>query len=255
MAALSFSPPPSSPPSNRLRIGSRQMMSGGASGKRPRMASATQGDALVVEQHAQLRRGDEVVARAGDDRGVEPDLLHALAQVVVLDLGLQIEHAQRPRRREAEERHAGRHVDEQADQEVALADLRRAAQHQQPARRQHARRDDVLAASGERSSSSCAEARRPAAAGRRLGVCLVAQQRRAVLLRHAAPRAGRLPACRRSTGQAGRSMAALYWQIASQPSFGADACPHAPGGCNGRWRRWRPRSASRHRRRPHARAW
>ena len=145
MAVLSFSPPPSGPPSKRLRIGSMQMMSGGASGNAARMASATQGDALVVEQHAQLRRGDEGCrARAAITAGSSADLLHALAQIVVLDLGLQIEHAQRPRRREAEERHAGGHVDEQADQEVALADLRRAAQHQQPARRQHARRDDVL---------------------------------------------------------------------------------------------------------------
>ena len=63
---------------------------------------------------------------------------------MVLDLGLQIEDSQRARRREAQEGYARCHVDEQADEEVALADLRRAAQNQHAARRQHARRDDVL---------------------------------------------------------------------------------------------------------------
>ena len=145
MAVLSFSPPPSGPPSKRLRIGSMQMMSTGASGK---AALDRRGDPRRCPRSSssmlQLRRGDEGVARGGEDRGGQRDLLQPLAQVVVLDLGLQVEHAQRPRRGEAEERHARGHVHEPADQEVALADLRRAAQHQQAARRQHARRDDVL---------------------------------------------------------------------------------------------------------------
>ena len=113
MAVLSFSPPPSGPPSKRLRIGSMQMMSTGASAKR--VADGARPPARtpsVVEQHPQLRRGDEGVARGGDDRRVERDLPQPLAQVVVLDLGLQVEDPQRPRRGEAEERHAGGHVHE-----------------------------------------------------------------------------------------------------------------------------------------------
>ena len=55
-----------------------------------------QGEPLVVEDHAQLRRGEEIVARPRDHRRVEPDLLHALAEIVVLDLRLQVEDAQRP---------------------------------------------------------------------------------------------------------------------------------------------------------------
>ena len=144
MAVLSFSPPPSGPPSKRLRIGSMTDDVGRRVGECGPDRLGDAGDALRVEQQLQLRRGDEGVARGGDHGGGQRDLLQALAQVVVLDLGLQIEHAQRPRRREAEERHARRHVHEQADQEVALADLGRAAQHQHPARRQHARPDDVL---------------------------------------------------------------------------------------------------------------
>ncbi len=144
MAVLSFSPPPSGPPSNRLRIGSMQRMSGGAMA----VVGANRGDgqahAAGVEQHADLRRSDEIIARRGQERRLDPDGLEALPEVMVLDLRLQIEDPQGPARRKAEERHARRHVDKQTDQEVALADLGRAAEHQQPARRQDTRRDDVL---------------------------------------------------------------------------------------------------------------
>ena len=77
-----------------------------------------EGHALIVEQHAQLRGDNEGVTGAGHDRGIEPELLQPLAQVVVLDLGLEIEHTQRARRREAQERRAGGGVHQQADQEV-----------------------------------------------------------------------------------------------------------------------------------------
>ena len=135
MAVLSFSPPPSGPPSNTIadRVDADDV------GRRigevlARSRPATERDAASVENAAQLRRGDEIVARGGDDAGSSRMALQALAQIVVLDFGLQIEHAQRARRREAEERHARRHVHEQADQEVALADLGRAAEHQHAAR-------------------------------------------------------------------------------------------------------------------------
>ena len=102
------------------------------------------GDAAGIEQHPHLRRGDEAFARRGDDRRIEADRLDALAQVVVLHLRLQVEDRERPRRGEAEERHAGRHVREQADHEVALADLGRAAQHQHAAGGQQPGRDQVV---------------------------------------------------------------------------------------------------------------
>ena len=100
--------------------------------------------ALVVEQHLQLRRGDEGVACGRQHLWRQGDLLQPFAQIVILDLGLQIEDPQRPRRGEAEKRHACGHVHEPGDQQVALADLGRAAQHEKPTRRQHAWRDDVL---------------------------------------------------------------------------------------------------------------
>ena len=207
MAVLSFSPPPSGPPSKRLRIGSMQMMSSGASGKAALDRLGDAHAALGVEQQLQLRRGDEGVARGGEDLGRQRDLLQPLAQVVVLDLGLQVEDAQRPRRGEAEERQARGHVHEPADQEVALADLRRAAQHQQAARRQHARRDDVLGHRArvveQRAEGEGGHLLRRGRAGRRAGSAAGRSSR------HAAPRAARTRACSRSTGQGGRSMAAL----------------------------------------------
>ena len=93
MAALSFSPPPSGPPSKRLRIGSSRGCRAARRGRR-RDRGGGQRDAARVEQHAQLRRGDEIVARRGNERRVEPDALQPLAQVVVLDLRLQIEDPQ-----------------------------------------------------------------------------------------------------------------------------------------------------------------
>ena len=103
-----------------------------------------QAHAASVEQHADLRCGDEIFARRGQKRRLDPDGLKALPQIVVLDLRLQIENPQGPARRKTEEGHARRHVDEQTDQEVALADLGCAAEHQHPAGRQQSRRDDVL---------------------------------------------------------------------------------------------------------------
>ena len=102
------------------------------------------GDAAGIEQHPHLRRGDQAVACRGDDRRIEADRLDALAQIVVVHLRLQVEDRERPRRGEAEERHAGRHVREQADDEVALADLGRAAQHQHAAGGEQPRRDQVV---------------------------------------------------------------------------------------------------------------
>ena len=72
--------------------------------------------ALIVEQHLQLGRGEEGVARGGQHLWRQRDLLQPLAQIVILDLGLQVEDPQRPWRREAEERHACRHVHEPGDQ-------------------------------------------------------------------------------------------------------------------------------------------
>ena len=170
-------------------------------------------DAHVVEQHAQLRRGDEIVARRGITAGSSRMALQALAQIVVLDLGLQIENPQCAWRREAEEGHARGHVDQQADQEVALADLRRAAENQHPARRQHARRDDVLRHRAVVVEQRAERERRDDRDGGRF----VAQQGRTVALHMTAPQPS-ASSFSRSSGQAGRSIAALYWQIASHPS-------------------------------------
>jgi hypothetical protein len=62
---------------------------------------------------------------------------------VVLDLGLQIEDAQGTGWSEAEEGLACRHVDKQADQEIAFPHLGCAAEHQHAARRQKPRGNDV----------------------------------------------------------------------------------------------------------------
>ena len=143
------------------------------------------GNAALVEQHAQLRRGDEIVARRGDYRRLEPDSLQALAQIVVLDFRLQVEYAQRVRRHKAEEGHAGRHVHQEVDEKVALTDLRRAAQHQQTAGRQQTRRNDVLrhgrAVVQQRAERECRHRLRH---GR---FRVEAQERRAVLLDMTAP--------------------------------------------------------------------
>ena len=147
-----------------------------------------QREPLVVEDHAELGRGEQIVARAGNHRPIQPDLLHTLAEIVVLDLRLQIENAQRLRRREAEERHAGRHVGEKADQEIALADLRRAAENQQASRREHARRDDVRR-HGRAVVEKLAKREHRQRLGLLLSVRLVAQQRRAVLLHMQGPKA------------------------------------------------------------------
>jgi len=63
---------------------------------------------------------------------------------VILDFRLQIENPQRTWWGEAQEWYSCRHVYEPADQEVALADLRRATQDQQATGCQHARCNDVL---------------------------------------------------------------------------------------------------------------
>ena len=102
------------------------------------------GQSLVIKDHAELRCGEESVPGTGDYGRAKPDLLHALAEIMVLDLRLEIENGHGPWRRKADERHAGRHVGQQADQEVALTHFRCPAQNQQPARRQHPRRNDVL---------------------------------------------------------------------------------------------------------------
>ena len=86
-----------------------------------------------------------------------------------------------------------------------------------PPGRQHARRDDVLRASGVASSSSAPRVKAGMAAARRRLVARM--QRRAVLLDVQRPEPVGL-GFQRSSGQHGRSMAALYWQIASQPSSG-----------------------------------
>ncbi|ODN68427.1 hypothetical protein A6302_04273 [Methylobrevis pamukkalensis] len=145
------------------------------------------GDALRVEQQLQLRRGDEGVARGGNHGGGQRDLLHALAQVVILDLGLKVEHAQRPGRREAKEWHASGHVDEPGEQEVALADLGRPAQHQETAWRQHARPDDVLG-HGARVVEQSAEAEGRQRAGRGIDMGRE-QERRAIALHMQLPEA------------------------------------------------------------------
>ena len=46
----------------------------------------------VIEHQPQLRCGHEVGAGVQQPMGRQADILHTLAQVVVLDLGLQIEH-------------------------------------------------------------------------------------------------------------------------------------------------------------------
>ncbi len=99
---------------------------------------------MLVEQHAQLRCGDQIVARQMQRGRIEPQGLQALAEIVVLDLGLEVEHAQRPWRGEAQERHAGGGVDQEIDEEVGFADLGRAAQHEHSARREQAWGDDVV---------------------------------------------------------------------------------------------------------------
>ncbi|WP_303730338.1 hypothetical protein, partial [Paracoccus solventivorans] len=48
--------------------------------------------ATVVEQQLQPRGGDEAVARGNKDFGRQADLVEALAQVVILQLGLQVEY-------------------------------------------------------------------------------------------------------------------------------------------------------------------
>lgn len=112
MAVLSFSPPPFRSAVEEIadRVDDNEV------GRRVRECGPDRlghaGDAFRVEQQLQFRGGDEGVARGGDHGSGQSDLLHALAQVVILDLGLQVEHAQRPRRREAEERHASGHVHE-----------------------------------------------------------------------------------------------------------------------------------------------
>jgi len=77
-----------------------------------------QGEALVIEDHAQLRRGEQVSARADDHCRIEADLLHALPEIVILNFRLQIEDAQSLGRHEPEKRNAGGHVSEQTDQEA-----------------------------------------------------------------------------------------------------------------------------------------
>ena len=144
MAALSFSPPPPGPPSKRLRIGSAQKDVGRCLRERPLDRTRHPHAALIVEQHLELWRCDEGIARSGQHLGRQGDLLQPLAQIVILNLGLQIEDPQRPWWGKAKKLHTCGHMDEPADQKIALAYLGRAAQHQQPARCQNARRYDVL---------------------------------------------------------------------------------------------------------------
>ncbi len=200
------------------------------------------GDPVGIQQQLQFRGGDEGVACGRDHPGRQADLLHPFAQVVILDLRLQIEHAQRPGRCEAEERHACGHVDEPRDQEVALTDLGRAAEHQQPARRQDAGRDDVI---GHRAAiieqRAKAEGRQRAGGG--VGAA-ARMSRRAVAL-HAGSTAARP---RPAADQAAIRGAA--WQRCSRrspPSLRRGQCDRrALGGCNGRWRRSPPETATSH---------
>ena len=162
--------------------------------------------ALVVEQQFQLRRDDEGVARGGHHLGRQADLLQPFAQIVILDLGLQIEDAQRPWRREAEERHTGRHVHEPGDQQVALADLGRAAQHQQPPGVSTRGRDDVV---GHRAAVVQQRAQGEGGHLDRPRCAVVAESAAGRSSRHAAPRAARIRPQSRSTGHSGRIIAAL----------------------------------------------
>ena len=64
----------------------------------------------VVQNQTQLRRGHEIGARQNQVFCGEPNAFYPLAQVVVLDLGLQVEHPQRPGRSHPQKRCTGGHV-------------------------------------------------------------------------------------------------------------------------------------------------
>ena len=74
----------------------------------------------------------------------EPNAFHPLAQVVVLDLGLQVEHPQWPGWPHPQKGGTSSHVGEPGQQEVAFAHLGRTAKHQQAARSQHARLNQIF---------------------------------------------------------------------------------------------------------------
>ena len=72
------------------------------------------------------------------------DALKPFPEIVVLYLGLQIVDAKGAGWLEPEEGYTRGHMHKHADQEIALADLRCATEHQETTRRENPRGDDVL---------------------------------------------------------------------------------------------------------------